>query len=265
MSKVIYEKRGEIAYITLNRPDKRNAIDTETDDLLYEAWTEFRRDDGARLAILTGAGDEAFCAGADLATHVDGWLSGGPDLGRRMLERGFAGGITRGLHRTSKPIIAALNGWVIGGGIELALACDIRICAADVQFGFFHMRRGMHFGDGGIVRLVNTCGVGIAMELELMGEPITAERARECHLVNRVVPRAELMPTVEAIAATILRNPRLAVESAKETIVDVVGRPLDDQLRLECLYSYSTMGNTEIVDRKTEFLERRDADRPKVS
>jgi enoyl-CoA hydratase/carnithine racemase len=259
MSKVLYETRGEIAYVTLNRPDKRNAIDTETDDLLFEAWTAFREDPAIRLAILTGAGDAAFCAGADLSSHVDGWLEGGPGLGRSVLGRGFAGGITRGLHRTNKPIIAALNGWVIGGGIELALACDIRVAASDIQFGFFHMQRGMHFGDGGIVRLVNTCGVGIAMELELMGEPITAERAKECHLVNRVVPREDLMSTVEEMAAKILRNPRIAVESAKETILDVVGRPLEDQLRLECLYSYSTMGDPEIVDRKNAFLGRRDA------
>jgi enoyl-CoA hydratase/carnithine racemase len=262
MPKVLYEKRGEIAYITLNRPEKRNAIDTETDDLLFEAWSDFRDDPDLRLAILTGAGDQAFCAGADLSTHVDGWLAGGPDLGRKVLGRGFAGGITRGLHRLPKPVIAALNGWVIGGGIELALACDIRVAAADVQFGFFHMRRGMHFADGGIVRLVNTCGVGIAMELELMGEPITAERARECHLVNRVVPRAELMPVVADMAAKILRNPRVAVESAKETILEVAGRPLDDQLRLECLYGYSIMGDPEIIDRKDAFLARQDDGRP---
>jgi enoyl-CoA hydratase len=262
MSKVLYEKRGEIAYITLNRPEKRNAIDTETDELLFHAWTAFRADDEVRLAILSGAGDDAFSAGADLSSHVDGWLEGGPGLGRSVLDHGFAGRITRGLHRINKPIIAALHGWVIGGGIELALACDIRVAADDVQFGFFHMRRGMHFGDGGIVRLVNTCGVGIAMELELMGEPINAERARECHLVNRVVPRAELMATAEDIATKILRNPRIAVESAKETILDVVGRPLDDQLRIECLNSYSTMGDPEIVQRKDEFLDRRDLHRP---
>jgi enoyl-CoA hydratase len=259
MPKVLYDKQGEIAYITLNRPDKHNAIDTETDDLLFQAWTEFRTDPDVRLAIVTGAGDKAFCAGADLASHVNGWLDSGPDLGRRVLERGFAGGITRGLHRTNKPIIAALNGWVIGGGIELALACDIRVAADDIQFGFFHMRRGMHFADGGIVRLVNTCGVGIAMELELMGEPITAQRAKECHLVNRIVPRADLMSTVEDMAAKILRNPRVAVESAKDTILEVVGRPLEDQLRLECLYGYSTMGNPEIVDRKDAFLGRQES------
>jgi enoyl-CoA hydratase/carnithine racemase len=239
MAKVEYEKRNEIAYITLNRPDKRNAIDTETDDLLFEAWTDVRDDPRVRLAIVTGAGERAFCAGADLETHVDGWLEGGPGLGRSVLGRGFGGGITRGLH-IAKPVIAALNGWVIGGGIELALACDIRVAA-----------------DGGIVRLVNTCGVGIAMELELMGEPISAERALACHLVNRVVPRAELMATAEDIAAKILRNPRVAVESAKETILAVAGRPLEDQLRLECLYSYSIMGDPEIVARKDEFLGRR--------
>lgn len=257
MPKVLYEKRGEIAYVTLNRPEKRNAIDTETDDLLREAWTSFRDDPDVRLAILTGTGSKAFCAGADLATHVDGWLGGGPDLGRKALGHGFAGGITREI-KTNKPIIAALNGWVIGGGIELALACDIRVAADDISFGFFHMQRGMHFGDGGIVRLVNTCGVGIAMELELMGEPITAQRAWECHLVNRLVPRAELMATVEDMAAKILRNPRIAVESAKETILDVAGRPLDDQLRIECLNSYSIMADPEIVERKDAFLERRE-------
>ena len=263
MPKVLYDKRGEIAYITLNRPEKLNAIDTEVDDLLFEAWTRFRDDPDVRLAILAGNGEKAFCAGADLATHVDGWLNQGPDLGRRMLGKGFAGGITRGLHRTSKPIIAALHGMVMGGGIELALACDIRVASADAQFGFYHMRRGMHFSDGGIVRLVNTCGVGIAMELELMGEVITAERARECHLVNRVVPREDLMATAEDIAAKILRNPRAAVESAKATILEVVGRPLDDQLRLECLYGYSIMGNPQITQRRDDFLAYGDTpDRP---
>jgi enoyl-CoA hydratase/carnithine racemase len=261
MAKVIYEKRDQIAYITLNRPEVHNAIDTETDELLFEAWTDFRDDPDVRIAILTGAGDKTFCAGADLKSHVDHWLNAGPELGRNLLEKGFAGRITRGLHRTAKPIIAALNGWAIGGGIELALACDIRIASEHANFGFFHMRRGMHFADGGIVRLVNTVGVGIAMELELMGEPIDAHRAKEVHLVNRVVPHSDLMATAEDIAAKILRNPRAAVESAKQTILEVIGRPLDDQLRLECLYGYSTMANPEIVERQQEFLERRDADR----
>jgi enoyl-CoA hydratase len=255
---VLYQTRGAIAYITLNRPGKHNAISHEVEAGLRRAWTRFRDDPEARLAILSGNGDKAFCAGADLHDHVDGWSSRGPDLGRDMLDNGFAGGITRGLHRINKPIIVALHGKVMGGGIELALACDIRVAAEDTEFGFYHMRRGMHFADGGIVRLVNTCGVGIAMELELMGEAITAQRAKECHLVNRVVPRDQLMATVEDIAAKILRNPRRAVESAKETILEVVGRPLEDQLKLECLYGYSIMGNPEIVDRRDRFFTNGD-------
>ena len=261
MTKVLYETRDQIAYITLNRPEVHNAIDRETDDLLFDAWSRFRDDREARVAILTGAGDRSFCAGADLKSHIDPWINAGPELGRSVLERGFGGGITRGLHHIKKPIIAALNGWVIGGGIELALACDIRVAADTAQFGFFHMRRGMHFADGGIVRLVNTVGVGIAMELELMGEPIDSQRAKEVHLVNRVVPQAEVMATAEHIARTIIRNPRVAVESAKETILEVVGRPIDDQLRIEALYGYSTMGDPEIAAKRTEFLEHRDADR----
>jgi enoyl-CoA hydratase len=261
MSKVLYEKRSGIAYITLNRPEVRNAIDRETDDLLYQAWTDFRDDPDLRVAILTGAGDIAFCAGADLSTHIDPWINAGPELGRSVLHRGFAGGITRGLHDINKPIIAALNGWVIGGGIELALACDIRIASANARFGFFHMRRGMHFADGGLVRLIDTCGVGIATELELTAAEIDATRAREIHLVNHVLPPEELMPKAQELAAQILRNPRVAVESAKETIREVIGRPMADKLRLEALYGYATMGDPEIAKRRTEFLERRDEGR----
>src|SRR3981081_160513 len=122
MAKVIYEKRDQIAYITLNRPEVHNAIDTETDELLFEAWTDFRDDPDVRIAILTGSGDKTFCAGADLKSHVDPWLNAGPELGRSLLETGFAGGITRGLHRTKKPIIAALNGRAIWGGGEPSAA-----------------------------------------------------------------------------------------------------------------------------------------------
>lgn len=262
MTNVTYEVRKDIALITINRPEVHNAIDRETDNALHDSWIRFADDDTARVAILTGAGDRAFCAGADLRSHVDPWLHAGPELGRSLLDTGFAGGITRGLHRLRKPVIAALNGWVIGGGIELALACDIRIAAEHARFGFFHIRRGMHFADGGIVRLVNTCGVGVAMELELTGDEVDAQRAKELHLVNRVVPADGLLDAASEVARKIIRNPRMAVESAKDTILEVIGRPLDDQLRLECLYGYATMGNPEIEERRVEFIEHGDPDRP---
>jgi enoyl-CoA hydratase/carnithine racemase len=262
MSKIIYEKRNEVAYITLNRPEVHNAIDVEMHRLLRRAWQDFRDDDKLRVAILTGAGDEAFCAGADLKTHVPEWSGVGPMLARSKLPDGFAGGITRGLHRTYKPIVAALNGWTIGGGLELALACDIRVASERAKLGSFELRRGMHPADGGIVRLVNIAGAGIALELELTGEAIDAKRALSANLVSRVVPHDQLMSATEDLVARILRNDRRAVESAKETIMEVIGRPLDDQLRLEALLGYALCGdNPEIVKRSAEFFDKIDRGR----
>jgi enoyl-CoA hydratase/carnithine racemase len=259
--KVIYEKKGEIAYITFNRPEVRNAIDLDVQARLREVWTDFRDDENLRVAILTGAG-EAFCAGADLKTHVPEWADVGPSLARDKLAEGFGGGITRGLHRIYKPIIAACNGWVLGGGLEIALACDIRIASERAQFGSFELRRGMHPADGGIVRLVNICGVGIALEMELTGEPISAQRALAANLVSKVVAHDELMSAAEDIARRILRNDRRAVESAKETIFEVIGRMLDEQLKVECLYGYALCGgNPAIVYRSQQFLERKDKGR----
>jgi len=262
MSKVLYQKRGAIAYITINRPEVHNAIDVETHEQMRRCWEDFRDDPELRAAILTGAGKEAFCAGADLKTHVPEWTGIGPMLARSKLPDGFAGGITRGLHRIYKPVIGALNGWTLGGGLELALACDIRVAAEHAQLGSFELRRGMHPADGGIVRLVNIAGAGIALEMELTGEPIDARRALAANLVSRVVPGDQLIACAEDIVAKILRNDRRAVESAKETILEVIGRPLDDQLRLECLLGYALCGdNPEIVKRSSEFLEKKDRGR----
>ena len=259
--KVIYEKKGEVAYITLNRPEVKNAIDLDVHHRLREVWTDFRDDPVLRVAILTGSGD-AFCAGADLKTHVPEWADAGPALGREKLADGFAGGITRGLHRLYKPIVAACNGWVLGGGLELALACDIRIASERAQFGSFELRRGMHPADGGIVRLVNTCGVGIALEMELTGEPISAQRALAANMVSRVVPHEQLMATAEDLVARILRNDRRAVESAKETIFEVIGRTLDEQLKVECLFGYALCGGNPAVEQRSKaFLDKQDKGR----
>lgn len=262
MPKVVYEKRGEVATITLNRPEVHNAIDLEVHHLLRGIWQDFRDDEKLRVAILTGAGDEAFCAGADLKTHVPEWHDAGPMLARSKLDDGFAGGITRGLHRTYKPIVAALNGWTIGGGLELALACDIRVASERAQLGSFELRRGMHPADGGIVRLVNIAGAGIALEMELTGEPISAQRALAANLVARVVPHGQLMAATEDLVARILRNDRRAVESAKETIFEVIGRRLDDQLQTECLLGYALCGgNPTIAERSQQFFDKADRGR----
>jgi enoyl-CoA hydratase/carnithine racemase len=259
MSKVLYEKRDRVAYVTLNRPEARNAVDPETHELLWKTWEDFRDDDAVDVAILTGSG-EAFCAGADLKTFIPPWMDATPGRVRDNVATGL-GGLTRGLHRIYKPVIAAVNGWALAGGLETALACDIRVASERAMFGSFEARRGYHPGDGGIVRLVNTCGAGVALEMLLTAEPIDAQRALQCNLVSRVVPHDSLLEEAERVAHTILRNSQRAVRSAKETILDVIGRPLDDQLRIEALNGYSSPDPEETMTLLERFYDKTDAGR----
>ncbi|GAA5316780.1 MAG: enoyl-CoA hydratase/isomerase family protein [Candidatus Pelagadaptatus aseana] len=257
MSVVLYEKRGRIAYITLNRPEHMNAINEEMHLKLWEIWQEFDADDSVDLAIVTGAGDEAFCAGADLKTHATDWVKRSQSalFPREKIKDGL-GGLTRGLHRIYKPVIAAVNGWALAGGLETAMACDIRIASDRAQFGSFEPRRGYHHGDGGIVRVVNTCGVGIAMEMNLTAEPIDAQRALQCNMVNKVVPHDQLMEAAEEMAAKILRNDQWAVRSGKETIMGVIGRQLDDQLAYEAYMGYTGASNPPVAELLKNFADK---------
>jgi len=260
MPPVLYEKRDRIAYVTLNRPEARNAIDPETHALMIETWTDFRDDDTVDVAILTGAG-EAFCAGADLKTYIPPIIEGKSDQNLRDIVELGLNGLTRGLHRIYKPIIAAVNGWALAGGLETALACDIRIASERAQFGSFEARRGYHHGDGGIVRLVNTCGTGLALEMLLTAEPIDAQRALQANLVSRVVPHDKLIEEAELTAQQILRNSQRAVRSAKQTILDTVGKPLDEQLRAEAWNAYTCADPDETMALLRRFYEKTDAGR----
>jgi enoyl-CoA hydratase/carnithine racemase len=260
MSKVLYEKSDRIARITINRPEARNAIDPETHQLLWQTFEDFAADDSVDVAVFTGAG-EAFSAGADLKTFIPPWIQDAtPRKVRDNVHTGL-GGITRGLHRTYKPVVGAINGWALAGGLELALACDIRIASERAMFGSFEARRGYHHGDGGIVRLVNTCGAGVALEMLLTAEPIDALRAERCNLVSRVVPHDRLLEEAELVARQILRNSQVAVRSAKETILDVIGRPLDDQLRIEALNAYACADPDETMGLLQRFYDKTDAGR----
>jgi enoyl-CoA hydratase/carnithine racemase len=149
----------------------------------------------------------------------------------------------------------------LAGGFETALACDIRIASEWAKFGSFEIRRGFHHADGGVVRLVNICGSGFASEMLLTGEPVDAQRALTANLVSKVVVHDELLDATEATVATILRNDQTALESAKETILDVIGRPLDDQLAVEAVYGYALMGNPDIPERLRSFYDKSDAGR----
>jgi enoyl-CoA hydratase/carnithine racemase len=260
VSKVLYEKRDRIAYVTINRPEAKNAVDPDVHRLLRETWEDFRDDDAVDVAILTGAGD-AFCAGADLKTYIPPIIQEATPRWVRDNVHDGLGGLTRGLHRIYKPVIGAINGWALAGGLETALACDIRIASERAMFGSFEARRGYHHGDGGIVRLVNTCGSGIALEMLLTAEPIDAQRALQCNLVSRVVPHETLMEEAEKTARQILRNSQIAVRSAKETILDVIGRPLDDQLKIEALNAYACADVEETMGLLGRFYDKSDAGR----
>src|SRR5512143_1053288 len=256
MGKVIYEKRDRIGYVTLNRPEALNALDDELNDALWEVWDDFRADDAIDVAIVTGAG-KAFCSGADLKTFLPKWEHATMLDARKNAARGIGGGITRGQHRITKPIIAAVNGFAIGGGFELALACDIRIASEKAKFGVFEVRYGLHQGDGGIVRLVAIAGLATALELTLTGREVTAEEAYRLRLVTKVVPHENLMATAEQYASLIMGNSQQAIRSAKETILDVVGRTLDDALRLETINAYSSLGDfSEARERLAQFYSK---------
>lgn len=257
MSKVLFEKRGRIAYITMNRPETLNAVDDEMDEALWHAWANFSADDALDVAIVSGTG-RAFCAGADLKTWLPKWEHANMLDIRKNVGRGFGGGITRGQHRIYKPLIAAVNGQAIGGGFEIALACDFRIAAETAQFASFEVRRGLHQGDGGIVRLVAIAGLAVALDLALTGRIVTADEAYRLGLVNRVVPNDQLMATAEELANQILQNSQQAIRSAKETIMDIVGRTLDDALRVETLNAYSSVGDFSEVNRRLkDFYSRK--------
>jgi enoyl-CoA hydratase/carnithine racemase len=260
ISTVQYDKRDRIAFVTLDRPEAKNAVDPEMHDELCRIWRDFDADPEVDVAILAGAGD-AFCAGADLRSYVPAnYVNATPARVREIVDLGF-GGLTRGLHRIRKPVIAAVNGWALAGGLELALACDLRVVSDRAMFGSFEARRGFHHGDGGITRLVNTCGVGVAMQLVLTAEPIDAQRALQCNLVTKVVPHDRLQEEAELMARQILRNSQRAVRSAKETILEVIGKALDDQLRIEGWNSYTCVDRGETEELLRQFNEKVDAGR----
>ncbi len=260
MSKVLYEKRDRIAWVTINRPEARNAIDPDVHRLMIETWTDFAADDSVDVAVLTGAG-EAFSAGADLRTYIPPIIENAtPARLREIVELGL-NGLTRGMHRIPKPIVAAVNGWALAGGLETALACDIRIASDRAMFGSFEARRGYHHGDGGIVRLVNACGVSVASHMLLTAEPVDARQALEWGLVTKIVPHDELLAEAETVARQILRNSQRAVRSAKQTILDVIGQPLDSQLRTEAWNAYTCADPEETMALLRRFYDKTDAGR----
>ncbi len=251
------ERRSEVLVVTIDRPRVRNALTLEMSRELCEVWRSLADDEGLRVAILTGAGDRAFCSGADLR-EVGPYYRSMTPLERRQLsehEPGL-GGITRNLD-AGKPVIAAVNGHCLAGGLELALACDLRIAAEHATFGLPEVGWGIIPGAGGTQRLPRTVPLAIALELLLTGEPIDAATALRIGLLNRVVSRERLLDEALELASRIAKNAPLAVKTARAAALAGLHLPLDEALRLEQLYAEPLRQSEDAREGLTAFAEKR--------
>jgi len=209
---LIYEKKDNIGILTINRPDKLNAISNELTSELSKLLDDIEKDEGLRVLIITGKGDKAFVAGADIKELVDRDARQGRKVSQERQE------IFSHIENLQIPVIAAVNGYALGGGLELALACSIRICSDKAQFGAPEVKLGIIPGDGGTQRLPRLIGLGRAMELILTGDFIDAQEAFRIGLVNKVFPLEELMGKAMELARKIASRPPLAIRYAKEAV-----------------------------------------------
>lgn len=250
---------GAVWLLTIDRAARMNSLDFAAHERMVEIFQAFVKDDAARVAVITGAGDAAFCAGADLKTYTMAFATTpAPDFRARYVDGHGLGGITRGLD-VDKPVLAAVNGYAISGGLEIALACDMRFCAPNARFALQDAKWGFHACDGGLVRLPMIVGLGHAMEMILSGEQIDAEHAFRIGLVNRIWPQAELLDRTLEYAAMLARRAPLSHRFAKQTMRRMIGQSLPEQLRAE-IRSFHDLGRSEDLAEGTRaFAERREA------
>jgi enoyl-CoA hydratase/carnithine racemase len=250
---VIYEKRGHIAYVTLNRPERMNALDAHSHAELIEIFDDFECDDDAWLAIITGAGDRAFCAGNDLKATVQASTNGERRVGRGSR---FAA-ITRGYH-CPKPLIAAVNGVAAGGGFEIALACDVVIAADSARFGLPEPRVGLIAGAGGIHRLTRQIPLKPAMGMLMTGRLVAADEGYRLGFVNDVVPAPRLMEAAQRWADEMLECSPLLLQITKESAQAGFGMPVDEAIARDWDQRIPRMlGSRDYVEGPKAFVEKR--------
>ncbi|MEM8609699.1 MAG: crotonase/enoyl-CoA hydratase family protein [Myxococcota bacterium] len=243
---VDYETRGRAAVVTIDRPEVRNAVDPETAEALAKAFRRFDADDSADVAILTGAGG-TFCAGADLKAVASGAVRDlGPAADGPM-------GPTR--MRLDKPVIAAIEGYAVAGGLELALWCDLRVMAEDAVFGVFCRRFGVPLIDLGTVRLPRLIGHSRAMDLILTGRPVAAHEAGEIGLANRVVPSGEALEAALQLAEQISRHPQRCMRNDRRSALEQWGMDEGDAMRNELSLGMETIQSGETVTGATRFSQ----------
>ena len=245
---IVREQRGPVAILRINRPEARNAVNPELAREMEAALDDVEADPGTLAVVITGTGD-VFCAGADLKRVAGG------EGGRIATKRGGFGGITS--RQFSKPLLAAVNGHALAGGFEIVLACDLVVAADDADFGIPEVKRGLFAAAGGLIRLPNRIPTATAMELALTGDPIGADRAFELGLVNRVVPRAEVLDATFALAERVsanapvaVRNTRTMVREARD-LTEAEAWPRNYELAMEVFTTKDS------IEGATAFAEKR--------
>jgi enoyl-CoA hydratase/carnithine racemase len=253
LENVLYEKKGPIAYVTLNRPKVLNALNAKTWENLRTAFEAARDDDEVRGIIITGAGDKAFIAGADInelaqLTAVEGKESS--SSGQAVLNL---------VENLGKPVIAAINGFALGGGCETAMACTIRIASETAKFGQPEVKLGVPPGAGGTQRLPRLVGKGQALQLILTGEMISAQEAYRIGLVNEVVPAANVIPRAETILKQIFANAPIAVKYSLEAVNKGLETSQAEGLALEASFFGLCSGTEDKKEGTEAFLQKRPA------
>ena len=243
---------GPIAVLTIDRPEKRNAVDNATVEEINAALDAVEKEDGLRVLILTGSGEKAFVAGADLA-ELDkrDTVLGRTDTRRRQE-------VYTRIEQLEIPSIAAVNGWALGTGLELAMACTLRIASEKAKLGQPEVKLGIIPGAGGTYRLPRLVGVGRAMEMVLTGEPVSAQEALAMGLVNRVVPPEQLMEEVRSLADMLVSRPKLALQYAKEAVLRFGEGSMSQNLAHESYLHALSCGTEDKGEGVKAFLEKRE-------
>jgi enoyl-CoA hydratase/carnithine racemase len=253
-AEILYEVRGQIAWITLNRPASMNAISDAMRAAIPEALARADGDDNVRVIVFTGAGERAFCAGADVKgfTAVE-------SLVKHRQGRAHTHWILA-FDRVRKPMIAAIHGYCLGGGLEIALACDIRIASGDAKFGLPEVARGTLPGSGGTQRLARMVGLGRALDIALSADHVGAEDALGMGLISRLVSREDLLPSAEALARRIASHAPLSVLLVKEAVRGSLETDLATGLRIEADLSTLIASTEDRVEAGKAFREKRKPD-----
>ncbi len=256
------ERRDGVWIVTIDRPEARNALSPEVLVRLGRAWQTLRDDDGLRVGILTGAGDKSFCAGADLARTiplVSGQRQPEDEWDEALLSSsGALRDSTLMGEPLGKPVIAALNGSAVGGGLELAMNADLIVAAEGVAMGLPEVKRALYPGGGGVVRLARAIPRIRALEVSLTGDPIPAEEARRLGLVNAVVPRERLMDAALELAGRIARNGPLAVRAILKTWRETYGLPIEEALERSARNGEPVFRSEDAAEGARAFVEKRE-------